>query len=149
MRTLGMSGFLAAREAAIEAGAPGSLAAVEFHIAAVRGVRFEPELALAAARRCLDTARRLGAVGQDAWAWNLIAQAHAVNGDRTRAGAAAREAIALAPDDPEVHGVAVGAGLGLASLLADDRHKALSHWVSVITSLRSLPTMVPLAPWYL
>lgn len=149
LRTLATGPLEEARVAAIDAGAPGLLAAVEFHLAAVRGVRFETEAALVAARRCLDTARRLGAVHQEAWAWNLIAQAHAAGGDRTRARAAAEEAIALEPDDPEIAGVAVGTGLGLASLVANDRSRAVSQWADAIKSLRSLPVVTPLPPWYL
>ena len=108
LRTLAVAGLVRARDAAIAASAPGLLSAVDFHLAAVYGVRFEPDHALAAARRCLDTARHLGARRQEAWAWNLIGQAHAVGGDRIRAKAAAAEAITLAEHDPEISGVALG-----------------------------------------
>ena len=148
LRTLAVDGLAGARDAAIAAGAPGLLAAVDFHLAAVHGVRFERDAALAAARRCLDTARRLGAARQEAWAWNLIGQAHAVGGDRVRARAAATEALELA-DDPEITGVAVGTARGLGSLLADDRDRAMQEWVEAIAALRRLPSPTPLPPWYL
>ncbi|MEW6154806.1 MAG: LuxR C-terminal-related transcriptional regulator [Actinomycetota bacterium] len=149
LRTLSISGLEDARQAAIAASAPGLLSAVEFHLAAVHGVRFEPEAALAAARRCLDTARRLGASRQEAWAWNLIGQAHAVAGDRIRATAAAAEALTLAGDDPEVIGVAVGTARGLASLIVEDRDRAIAEWREAIAALRRLPGPTPLPPWYL
>ncbi len=149
LRTCGVTGLIEAREVAIAASAPGLLSAVEFHIAALHGARFEHDEALAAARRCLDTARRLGADHQEAWAWDLIAQAHAINGDRERARAAADEATRLAPDDPEITGVAWGTGCGLAALIADDLDVALARWTDAIGALRALPSPTPLPPWYL
>lgn len=149
LRSLAVDGLLRARDEAIAASAPGLLSAVDFHLAALHGVRFEPDEALAAARRCLDTARGLGAGRQQAWAWNLIGQAHAVRGDRIRATAASDEAIAQADDDPEVLGVAIGTGRGLASLLAEDRDRAFDEWRTAIEHLRKLPDRVPLPPWYL
>ncbi|HET7488864.1 MAG TPA: LuxR C-terminal-related transcriptional regulator [Acidimicrobiales bacterium] len=149
LRSFAIGPLEQAREAAIDAGAPGLVSAVDFHLAAVQGVRFEPEAALAAARRCLDTARRLGAARQEAWAWNLIGQAHAVGGERLRARAAADEALALAGGDAEIAGVAIGTARGLSSLLAGDRDGALAEWAEAIGSLRRLPGATPLPPWYL
>ena len=149
LRTCAVAGLLDARDAAIVAGAPGLLAAVEFHVAALHGVRFEIAEALAAARRCLDAASRLGAERQEAWAWNLIAQAHASGGERERARAAADEALRMGGGDPEIVGVALGTGYGLAALIADDMGTALSRWREAIAALRSLPAPAPLPPWYL
>ena len=132
----------------LDAGAPGLLAAVDFHIAAIHGVRFEPEPALAAARRCLDEARRVGVVRQQAWGWILIGQAHAVAGRRAQAAAAADEAERLAPGDQEILGLAAGTCRGLASLLAGDRDRAVAQFRAGVEQLRPLPR-VPLPPWYL
>ncbi len=149
LRSLSTDGLLDARSAAVDASAPGLLAAIDFHLAALHGVRFEPVLALDAARRCLDGARRLGALRQEAWAWNLIGQAHAAAGDRIRARAAAAEALAIGPDDPEIAGVAVGTCIGLSSLLADDVEAAINEVADGVARLRTLPGRGPLPPWYL
>ena len=148
LRDLELGDLHRARQAALDAGAPGLLAAVDFHIAAIHGVRFEPEPALAAARRCLDEARRVGVTRQQAWGWILIGQAHAVAGRRAHAAAAADEAARLAPGDPEILGLAAGTCRGLASLLAGDRDLAVTGFRAGIEQLRPLPR-VPLPPWYL
>lgn len=148
LRGLELDDLHNARQAALDAGAPGLLAAVDFHIAAVHGVRFEAEPALAAARRCLDEARRVGVTRQQAWGWILIGQAHAAAGRRTHAGAAADEAQRLAPADSEILGLATGTCRGLASLLSGDRDRAVIQFRAAIDLLRPLPR-VPLPPWYL
>jgi len=148
LRDLELGDLHRARQAALDAGAPGLLAAVDFHIAAIHGVRFEPEPALAAARRCLDEARRVGVTRQQAWGWILIGQAHAVAGHRAQAAAAADEAVRLAPGDQEILGLAAGTCRGLASLLAGDRDRAVNGFRAGIEQLRPLPR-VPLPPWYL
>jgi DNA-binding CsgD family transcriptional regulator/tetratricopeptide (TPR) repeat protein len=148
LQTLELDDLHRARQAALDAGAPGLLAAVDFHIAAIHGVRFEPEPALAAARRCLDEARRVGVTRQQAWGWILIGQAHAAAGRRAQAGAAAEEAQRLAPGDPEVLGLATGTCRGLASLLSGDRDRTVDEFRAGIEQLRPLPR-VPLPPWYL
>lgn len=149
LRTLDVDDIYAARGRALRAGAPGLVAATDFHLAAIHGVRFEPEPALVAARRCLDVARRLGATRQEAWAWGLIGQAHAAAGERDRASSAGAEALALAPDDPEIAAIAIGTARGLASLLADDRDRGIDEYRQAIDHLRGLPSKVPLPPWYL
>ena len=149
LRTLEVVPLHEARTRAVRAGAPGLTAAVDFHLAAVHGVRFEPKSALEAGRRFLDVARRLGATRQEAWAWNLIGQAHAAAGDRARANAAAAEALALAADDDEIAAVAVGTARGLASLLAEDRDRGIAELTEGVARLRRLPSRGPLPPWYL
>ena len=149
LRTFAVAGLYDAREAAVTAGAPGLVTAVDFHLSALHGVRFEPKPALAAARRVLEESRRLGMRRQEAWAWILVGQGHAVSGDRRRAEAAGREALALVPDDAEVRGMALGTAQGLSALLAEDRAAALEAWALGIDALRRLPTVAPLPPWYL
>ena len=108
LRDLSLNDLHQARQAALDAGAAGLLASVDFHIAAIHGVRFEPDLALAAGRRCLAEARRIGVVRQQAWGWILIGQAHACAGHRLQAATAAHEAVRLAPGDAEIAGLASG-----------------------------------------
>ncbi len=148
LQTVELDDLVAARAAALDAGAVGLLSAVDFHIAAIHGIRFEPEPALAAARRCLEEARRTGVIRQQAWGWILIGQAHACAGRRGQAAAAADEASRLAPGDPEIAGLAVATCRGLASLLAADRDLTVEQFRRGAALLRPLPR-IPLPPWYL
>ena len=149
LRSLEVRPLYEARHRAVRAGAPGLTAAVDFHLAAVHGVRFEAEAAMEAARRFLDVARRLGVTRQEAWAWNLIGQARAAAGDRTQANAAADEALELASDDNEIAAVAIGTARGLGSLLAEDRDRGFAEVKEGVMRLRLLPARVPVPPWYL
>lgn len=149
LRSLDVQALHEARQAAVEAGAPGLVGSVDFHLAAVYGVRFESSAALDFARGLLADARAQGAHRMLAWAWVLIAQAHAVGGHRAQADAAAQEAVSLAPGDPEIEAVAIGTGLALPALLAEDLEVALQRWREAITLLRGLPMLTPLPPWYL
>lgn len=138
-----------AREAALSAGSISLVSSVDFHLAAVHGVRFEPAPALEIARRCLTGWRRIGSPVQEAFAWILIGQAHAVSGHRARAAAAGDEAVGLAGDNPEIAGLATGTCRGLASLLADDCEAARREFSEGVAHLRAAPDRVPLPPWYL
>jgi DNA-binding CsgD family transcriptional regulator/tetratricopeptide (TPR) repeat protein len=149
LRSLDLDPLHLARAAAVDAGAPGLVSSVDFHLAAVHGVRFEADEALRYARSLLGDARAQGAVRLQAWAWLLIGQGHAVAGHRTQAALAAREALGLAASDAEIAGVADGTCRGLASLLADDPDAALAQWSAGIAALRTLPAPGPLPPWYL
>ena len=82
LRDLTVDDLLRAREAAVDAGAPGLVASVDFHLAAIHGVRFEVPEAMAAGQRVLDGARRLALPRQQAWGWILIGQARAATADR-------------------------------------------------------------------
>ncbi len=137
-----------ARDAAVGAGAVGLLTSIDFHIAAVHGVRFEPEPALLAARRLLADARRLDLRSQEAWAWILIAQAHAVAGERLRAEQALGDAAALADDDVELRAMTSGIA-AVAALVDDDRPTALPLWLEAVNGLRQSQAVSPLPPWYL
>ena len=148
VRHLEVSPLYEARAAAVEAGAVALVSSVDFHIAAVHGVRFEPEPALVAARRLLADSRRLGLPPHEAWAWILIGQAHAVAGRRAQAEQAAGDAAALAGDRAELQGMSCGIG-ALAALLDDDLPAALRLWTEAVRLLRSTPAVSPLPPWYL
>lgn len=149
LRTCDVDGLYRARDAAVAAGAAGLQSGIEFHLAALHGVRFEPDLALAIARGCLVSWRRLGAPYQQAMSWILIGQAHAAAGRRQQAEAAAREAEATAPGHPEVVGMAWGTCRGLAALLDEDRPAAIAAYRRSVALLRQLPEITPLPPWYL
>lgn len=149
LRSLAVTPLHDAREAAVAAGAPGLVGAVDFHIAALHGVRFEAEEALRAAGRLLADARSTGAATAEAWAWILVGQAHAVAGRRLQAEQAGREARALRPEDPEIVGMAAGCCEGFAALLADDTERGVAAWLHGIGRLRTLPSAGPLPPWYL
>ncbi len=149
LREFAVAPLYVAREASVAAGAPGLVIAVDFHLSAVHGVRFEPGEALTAGRRLLTDARRLGAHGQEAWAWILIAQAHAVGGRRTQAEVAGQEAVSIAPHNAEIRGLAAGTARGLAALLREDTDVGLPAWTEAIRELRGLPAVTPLPPWYL
>lgn len=138
----------AARSSAVEAGSQSLIASVDYHLSAVYGVCFESELALEAARRCLERSRRIGSRSREAFAWILIGQAHASAGHTAQAEAAAHEALSLEPDDYEIRGLAWGACRGLAALLEDDRASAVAHFGRAMSALRRLPTVTPVPPWY-
>ncbi len=149
LRSLDVAAHYRARQAAIDAGAPGLVSAIDFHIAALHGVRFEADQALEAGRRLLGDVRALGAIGQEAWAWILIGQAHAVAGHRVQAEAAGAEAISLASDNPEIVGMAVGLCHGLPLLLEDDADSASERLLRSVDEMRRLPAIGPVPPWYL
>ena len=148
LETLDISGLREARKAALDAGAPGLVSSIEFQLAAVLGVQFEVDEALATARRCMEAWHRLGAPVQEAYGWILIGQAHAAAAERRLASAAGTEAVRLAGELPEIAALAVGTCHGLASLLADDWPKARTEYAEAIALLSDRgPT--PLPPWYL
>jgi DNA-binding CsgD family transcriptional regulator len=121
---------------------------VDFHLAALHGVRFEAELAAEAAGRVLASSRRLAAVGQEAWGWILLGQAEVARGRFAEAERAGTRARALQPDDPEIEALDEGTCRGLADLLRGDRNAALARWGRAIDLLRPLPR-APLSPWML
>lgn len=135
--------------AALDAGALGVATAVLFHLGAVHGVQFDAEKGLDEGRRCLELARRLGTPRQEAFAWIIIGQAHAVAGRESRARAAATEARKLAPDDLEINALAGGSCIGLALLLNERRAEAVEELDAAVSLLEQLPTKSPIGVWYL
>ena len=148
LRRLEVDELVAARRSAEEAAAPGLVTRVDFHLAAIHGVRFEADLAAEAAGRVLASSRRLAAVGQEAWGWILLGQAEVARGRFPEAERAGSRARALQPNDPEIEALDEGTCRGLADLLRGDRKSALSRWVRSIDLLRPLPRG-PLSPWML
>ncbi|MGE3287660.1 MAG: AAA family ATPase [Pseudonocardia sp.] len=148
LRSLDLEPMLRARQAAVDAAAPGLVTAVDLQLAAVHGVRFEPELALPRARGMLDAARRLGARRQEAFAWVLVGQAHAAAGRGAEAATAAAEARRLAPQDPEIDGLLCTVCEGLLALLTDDVPRATALWCDGIAALRRVGDVRPYPPWF-
>ena len=124
--TLGIDGLRQARTAAVQAGAAGLVAAVDLHLSALHGVRFEPAEALAAGRRTVDASTRLGLRVQAGFGWVCVAQAHAIAGRRSDTEAAAATARELAPG-AEVEAYLWGQCLALLSLVEEDRPRALTE----------------------
>lgn len=99
--TLRRNRLEAARDAAIDAGAVATVALVDLHLAAISLAAFEPEAASEAAERCADLSRRLGLATLPMSLVHL-ASSFAMSGRTGPMEAVAAEALALAPDDPEV-----------------------------------------------
>lgn len=117
--TLSRGRLLAAREAAVEAGAVRMIAMVDLHLATVGLARWEPEGAVAAAERCVDLSRRLEL---DTLGMALIhlASAHGMAGRQEAMEEAVAQALEVAGDDVEVAaGVPGRARLKLALRRAD------------------------------
>ncbi len=135
-RTLRVHGLHRARDAAVEAGAAGLVAAIDLHLAAIHGVRFEPEPALAAGRRSVDASLRLGLLGQAGFGWVCVAQAHALTGDRSACDHAAVRARELAPG-AELEAYLWGQCSALLALIGEDRPRALAELTRSMQHVRS------------
>ena len=148
LRTVETAPLEDARRLAVEASAPGLVTRIDFHLAAVHGVRFDAEESLQASARVVEAARRLGAAGLESWGWILIGQAQVAGGRFDEAGRAADRARDLRPEDPEIEALAEGTCRGLADVLKGDRESALRRFTLAADRLRPL-TRSPLPPWYL
>jgi DNA-binding CsgD family transcriptional regulator len=140
----------AARLAAVACGAPGLVAAVDFHIAAVLGATFKGRAALPAARRCIDLAGVLDDARGQAWGWMLCGQAHLTIGEGTAAGTALDESDRRNPGDPELSILTAFLRDGLGVLLSGDISGAAGVYYDAMNDLAELSeTVSPLPPWYL
>ncbi len=124
---LAVAGLEDARTAAIEAGAPGVLAAIELHLGAMHGVRFEPDRALETSQHAVELSERLGRAHQALFGHIVVAQAHAVAGRRTLVDRALEPVLSAAGDDPEVGAYAWGQCRALASIVAGDLDQATTE----------------------
>jgi len=142
-RRSGVERLEQARELAWQAGALGTAAILDLQLASARVVRFEPELALAAARRAAGAARQLQlglalprALVQEAACWALL-------GQRAEMEAAIRAALAVAGDDLDVAGGAWGLARALCSLLQERRGQALAELEQAMALVRQQPSTLP------
>lgn len=140
----------AARGAAIDAAAPGLIATIDFHLAAVLATRFEGLESLDIARRFIELSSALGNRAGEAWGWILVGQAHVVSGHWHNASAALDAAARLRPDDPEIRILSTFFRDGLARLLRADLPGATDGYLRAMADLDAAsPVLSPLPPWYL
>ncbi len=138
-----------ARLAALDAGAPGLIATIDFHLAAVLATRFDAGPALLAARRFLDLGSAVGGQADRAWGWTLVGYANVVAGRHSNAEAALAEAARLGREDLEVGTLNAFFRSGLTHLLGGDPSAAVDGYQQAMRALAATPTPSSLPPWYL
>ena len=119
LRTESVDRLEQARELALAQGALALTATLDLQIAAGLNKQFRADEALAAARRSADASRRFRLATLPV-ALIFQATAHAIRGEQEVMEARIAEAIALAPDDPDVLGCAWGHCRAASSLLAEN-----------------------------
>ena len=124
--TQAVDGLYRACVAAVQAGAAGLVAAVDLHLSALHGVRFETAEAIAAGYRSVDASTRLGLRAQAGFGWVCLAHAHAVAGRRADTEAAAVRARQLS-SGAELEAYLWGQCLAMLSLVEEDRPRALAE----------------------
>lgn len=138
-----------AREAAYAGGALSTAATLDLQLAAIHGLRFEGEEAVAAARRAADASDRFGFPAVRPVALLHEAFAHVVAGHGDHADRLTKEALALAGGEPNVAAGAWGHCRATASLLAERRDRARRQLDSGVQYLRQDPTVVwPFIGWW-
>ena len=140
--------FEQASEGARAAGAMALSAMCDYNLANLRGLRFEPDRALAAAERAIESAGRLGAGKLEALAWITAGQAHATTGARAKARLAGERAREIAGDDIEVEALVAGVCGGWAELLSGDFDASVGHYGRSMELLSQLRVPTATAPWY-
>ena len=139
-----------ARIAAVECGATGLLASIDFHIAAVHATAFDGPAALPVARRCVDLAGVVGDPVRQAYGWMLCGFAHLVSGQRHEAAAALAESDRCNPGSVELTVLTAYLREGFARLLGGNTVDAAQSHVDAMVELAQLSEVVsPLPPWYL
>ncbi|MDG4825879.1 AAA family ATPase [Asanoa sp. WMMD1127] len=141
LRTESVDELLAARGLAVEVGALALVATLDLQIAAGLVKQFRADEGLAAASRSVDASRSLR-LATLPMALVQAAAAHAQRGRADEMAACLAEASALAPDDLDVRGSAWGHCRATASLLAEDRGRALAEMTTGARLLRSSPATV-------
>lgn len=150
LQSLDLADLVLARDAAVRAGAPGLVGAVDFHLAAVQATRFEGDPALEVARRRIDLARALDDEHGEAWGWLLVGYAHVVSGRHRQAEPAFAEALRRRPDDVEIGAMVPQLRDGLSALLDGDADRAHGPYAAAMDRLSAGGAAVtPLPPWYL
>lgn len=130
--------LLAAREAAVSAGAVTTLALVELHLGAMAGARWQPRRGLEPARRCVELSRRLG-LGTLGMGLLHLAGLHAQLGDEAATHRLAAEALAAAPGDVDVEAGVPGRALLTAALRRGAFVEARRHLDAALAVLRDAP----------
>jgi DNA-binding CsgD family transcriptional regulator len=141
LRTESVDRLRQARELAVEVGALALVATLDLQIAAGLIKQFRPDEGLAAARGSAEASRRLK-LATLPMALVFQAAAHAQRGQAEEMEARLAEALPLAPDDLDVHGCAWGHCRATASLLAEDRARALTEMATGARLLSRSPATV-------
>jgi DNA-binding CsgD family transcriptional regulator/tetratricopeptide (TPR) repeat protein len=141
LRTESVERLQQARELAVELGAVALVATLDLQIAAGLIKQFRPDEGLAAAQSSAEASRRLH-LATLPMALVLQAAAHAQHGHTGKMEACLAEALALAPDDLDVHGSAWGHCRATLSLLAEDRTRALTEMTTGARLLQQSPATV-------
>lgn len=132
--------LLAAREAASQAGALATLAVIDLHTASVLWGRMASNEALEAIYRCVELSRRLSLATLPI-AIATQAGIHALAGHREDMEAAITEALAVAPEDVEIHARVWGEARGVLWLREGDPRQATEALDRAMTFVRQSPTM--------
>jgi DNA-binding CsgD family transcriptional regulator len=151
LRSLDIAGLWTARSAAVDAGSPGLVGSIDYHLSAVLTTRFEPEHALEVARNGVHLMRTLSNEALEARWWILVAYAHTVARPELPqpADAALEEAKRLGGDFAEVRALAVVVAEGLRPLLLGDVARAArGYQLSAIELIDNGAAEAPLPPWY-
>ncbi len=116
-----------ARKLAHRAGAISTATVADLQLSNVLSLRTDLDRAMASARRCENSARRIQAHMFEALAVSVQALISGIEGDRDAADAAAERAERIMPGDPEVLFTTWGQARVTASLFADDISRALEQ----------------------
>ena len=128
----------AARRAAVRAGAPATVATVDFHLAEALVARGRTTEGRAAAERAAALARRLGSAVR-APALVTLARSYAHERRADQMEEALDQAAGIAPDDPGIEAGAWGRARAMLALHEGDRDAALDHLGRAVACLRTLP----------
>jgi DNA-binding CsgD family transcriptional regulator/tetratricopeptide (TPR) repeat protein len=132
--------FVAAREAAVEAGAPSIVALADLHLAVVGHALWRPDEGVEAARRCIDLSRRLG-LATLPMALIHLGASHAMRGDERAMDAACAEAVEEANGALDVLAGVPGRAHATLALRRADFAAARRHLDEAITILETDPSI--------
>jgi DNA-binding CsgD family transcriptional regulator len=141
LRTESVDRLEQARDLAMAQGALALTATLDLQIAAGLNKQFRAGEALEAARRCEQASRRFR-LATLPMALIFQATAHAIRGEKQAMDARISEAIALAPDDPDVLGCSWGHCRATLSLLAEDLKEAHAQMTTGAGFLLSSPATI-------
>lgn len=141
LRTESVDRLLRARELSVARGALALTATLDLQVAAGLNKQFRADEALAAARMSAAASRRLR-LSTLPMALIMQAAAHAIRRERDLMEARIADALAAAPDHPDVLGSASGHCRATFSLLAEDRDLACDQMAAGAALLLSSPASI-------
>ncbi len=136
-----------ARDMASRAGAVSTTVLIDLQLAAAWSVGIDLDRALAAARSCQQTARRIRQHRVEAMAWCVQAAIAGLRRDADETERAASQAELILPDDPEVLLVTWGQARAAASLFRDDISRAREESNEAIRHGRLAKQRAPRRAW--